>query len=109
MLQSKSEDIFNKKKQFTVAFHPEQQSDMDGLTASRIKNRLGSQYLTLSGSCNNPHIKIGSVPIKITGPNRANPSQNDDYGKYRVVALEQTVDGGGSFSSSFEAIAASGP
>jgi type VI secretion system secreted protein VgrG len=88
----------------TMAFHPEQQSDMDGL-ASVIKNRLGSQYLSLSGKCNNPHIKIGSL-IKITGPNRANPSQNDDYGKYRVVALEQTVDGGGSYSSTFEAISA---
>ena len=105
MLQSKSEDIFNKKKQVTLAFHPEQQSDIDRLATS-TKNRLGSQYLTLSGSCNNPHIKIGSL-IKITGPNRANPSQNDDYGKYRVVALEQTVDGGGSFSSTFEAISAS--
>jgi type VI secretion system secreted protein VgrG len=104
MLQSKSESIFNKKKQMTMAFHPEQQSDMDGL-ASVIKNRLGSQYLSLSGKCNNPHIKIGSL-IKITGPNRANPSQNDDYGKYRVVALEQTVDGGGSYSSTFEAISA---
>jgi hypothetical protein len=78
---------------------------MDGL-ASVIKNRLGSQYLSLSGKCNNPHIKIGSL-IKITGPNRANPSQNDDYGKYRVVALEQKVDGGGSYSSTFEAISAS--
>lgn len=105
MLQSKSENIFNKKKQITMAFHPEQQSDMDGLS-SQLKNRLGSQYLLISGKCNNPHIKIGSL-IKITGPNRANPTQNDDYGKYRVIALEQKVDGGGSYSSSFEAISSS--
>ena len=105
LLQSKSESIFNKKKQMTMAFHPEQQSDMDSLTTV-VKNRLGSQYLAVSGKCNNPHIKIGSL-IKITGPNRANPSQNDDYGKYRVVALEQKVDGGGSYSSAFEAISAS--
>jgi type VI secretion system secreted protein VgrG len=105
LLQSKSESIFNKKQQMTMAFHPEQQSDMDGLT-TQMKNRLGSQYLTLSGKCNNPHIKIGSL-IKITGPNRANTSQNDDYGKYRVIGLEQKIDGSGSYSSTFEAISSS--
>jgi type VI secretion system secreted protein VgrG len=105
MLQSKSENIFSKKKQITMAFHPEQQSDMDGLS-SQLKNRLGSQYLAVSGKCNNPHIKIGSL-IRITGPNRSNPSQNDDYGKYRVIGLEQKVDGGGSYTSTFEAISSS--
>lgn len=104
MLQTKSEDVFNKKTQMSMAFHPEQQSDMDALT-SQTKNRLGSKYLVLEGNCNNPHIKIGSL-IKITGPNRANPNQKDDYGKYRIIALEQTVNGGGSFSSTFQAISA---
>ena len=102
MLQTRSEDIFNKKKQYTAAFHPEQQSEMDDMT--RIsKSRLGAQYLTVTGTCNNPHIKIGSI-IKISGPNRTNPGQNDDYGKYRIIGLEQTVNGSGSFSCSFVAI-----
>ena len=102
MLQNRSEDVFSKKKQISLAFHPEQQSDMDALT-SQAKNRLGSQYLILEGNCNNPHIKIGSV-INITGPNRANPSQSDNYGKYRIISLEQTVDGGGGFASTFKAV-----
>ncbi|MCW3127959.1 MAG: hypothetical protein JWO03_3617 [Bacteroidetes bacterium] len=105
LLQNKSESIFNKKKQTTLAYHTQEQSELDGVT-TRAKNRLGSSYLALSGKCNNPNIKIGSL-IKITGPNRANPSQNDDYGKYRITSLEQKVDGGGSFSCSFTAISAS--
>ena len=102
MLQTKSDDIFTGKKQLSVAFHPQQQSHMDDLV-TQMKNRLGSQFLTLNGSCNNSKIKIGSL-LKISGPNRANPSNSDDYGKYRVIAIEQTVSGGGSFTCKFEAI-----
>jgi uncharacterized protein involved in type VI secretion and phage assembly len=102
MLQGKSDDIFTSKKQISVAFHPLQQDHMDGLV-TQMKNRLGSQYLTLTGSCNNSKIKIGSL-LKISGPNRANPSNSDNYGQYRVIALEQTVSGGGSFQCKFEAI-----
>ena len=102
MLQSKSVDVFNKQMQMTVAFHPAQQSDMDAVT-TLAKNRLGSQYIVLNATCNNPHVKIGS-PISISGPNRADPSKSDDFGKYRIVALEQTVKGDGNFASTFEAI-----
>ena len=107
MLQNKSEDTFNKKMQLSVAFHPTQQSDMDGL-ATQVKNRLGSQYMLLKGSCKNSNIKIGSI-IKVTGPNRSDPSQSDDYGRYRIIALDQTVSGGGSFTCDFEAISAAAP
>lgn len=107
LLQTKSEQVFGKNKQISSAIHITQQGDMDNLV-KRLKTHLGSQYLTLKGSCTDPNIKIGSV-IKITGPNRADPSQNDDYGKYRIIDLLQTIEGGGGYKCQFEAISSEAP
>lgn len=107
MLQSKSEQVFTKKKQIASALVLEQQGNMDNLT-KKMKTHQGSQYLVLKGSCTDPNIKLGSV-IKISGPNRANPTHNDDYGKYRIIRLSQTIEGGGSYKCEFEAISADAP
>ena len=101
-LLNKSENIFNKKEQIIRPFKATDQSLLDTL-AGLAKNRLGSQYIYLSGSCNNPNLKIGKL-IEINGPNRSDNSQTDSYGKYRIISLEQSVVGGGGYSCKFEAI-----
>ncbi|MFM9577830.1 phage baseplate assembly protein V, partial [Streptomyces turgidiscabies] len=36
----------------------------------------------------------------------SDPAQHDDYGKYRIISLDQTVNGSGSFACIFIAISA---
>ena len=68
-----------------------------------VKKRNEGKYMVISGTCNNPDLKIGSI-IQIDGPNRANPNEDDSYGKYRIISLDQNINGGGSYSCKFEAL-----
>ena len=103
MLQ-KSEETFSKKMREVAAYRAPDQQGLDTLVAT-VKKRLSGQYLKVSGSCNNPHLKIGSL-IEIAGPNRQTPTQSDSYGRFRIVKLHQRANGGGSYSCEFEALSA---
>ena len=99
-----SANTYTKKIREMVAFRPESQAALDEVVTT-VKKRMDGRYQTISGATSNPNIRLGTL-IEIEGPNRANPSNRDSYGKYRITAIEQEVRGGGNYSCKFEAISA---